>query len=104
MSTSISAKLMYGWNYQELIQHLSDDLLEQLDEDIDYGIIDSASPWYDSDRKDWIIGEWILVNSLSTNDLLQRLQESPWSPENGELVYKLSEILQPRFYVTPDVT
>lgn len=50
MGISTRAKLIYGANYDELSE------LETLDEMLDDGELDSASPYYDSDRSGWIVG------------------------------------------------
>lgn len=50
MGMSISAKLMYGVPCKELSE------LEDLDELLDNGELDYASPHYDADRELWIVG------------------------------------------------
>lgn len=56
MGMDIDSKLMYGLDYSELVKHLDEDQIEQLDNDLDDGDIDYASPYYDSDREDWFVG------------------------------------------------
>ena len=56
MGMDISAKLLYGMNYRELCDNIDSELKEQLDEDLDYGDIEYASPYYDSDRESWFVG------------------------------------------------
>ncbi|NMM21553.1 MAG: hypothetical protein HHJ15_16620 [Rhodoferax sp.] len=50
MGISISAKLIFGVEYEELSE------LENLDEMLDDGDLDYASPHYDSDRCEWRVG------------------------------------------------
>lgn len=56
MGMSISAKLLYGMRYSDLVDKLSEEQIEQLDEDLEYGDIESASPFYDSDKEFWFVG------------------------------------------------
>lgn len=60
MGMSISACLIVGLPYEDLYNscamHGGDELQEALDEMIDYGEIDTASPYYDSPRDVWIVG------------------------------------------------
>lgn len=58
MGMSISAKLIYGMKYSDLlkIDCLSEEQIEKLDEDLDDGTIEYASPYYDSEREAWFVG------------------------------------------------
>lgn len=56
MGISISAKLLYGMRYSSLVDGLSEDQIEQLDEDLEYGGIEYASPYYYSDKESWFVG------------------------------------------------
>lgn len=56
MGMDISSRLMYGRYYKELVEHMTDEQVEKLDEDLDGGAIECASPWYDSSHKNWFIG------------------------------------------------
>lgn len=56
MGMDISAKLMYGKYYRELVDHLDEETLAWLEDALDYGDIDSASPHYDSAREGWFVG------------------------------------------------
>lgn len=52
MGIDISAKLIYGCNYSDL----PEEILEEVDEMLDMGDLDYASPYYDAPRDEWIIG------------------------------------------------
>lgn len=56
MGMDISAKLMYGLYHKDLVKDLDEEVLEWLEDALDYGDIDSASPHYDSDRYKWFVG------------------------------------------------
>ena len=56
MGMSIDSKLLYGMNYRELYENISEDAQGQLDEDLNYGDIEYASPYYDADRDTWFVG------------------------------------------------
>lgn len=56
MSIDISVKLMVGLQYSDLTQGMSIDDIEALDEDLDCGEVDYASPYYDCLREDWFVG------------------------------------------------
>ena len=56
MGINISAKLLYGRYYSEIVDDMGDDAVELLNEEIYDGEFETASPWYDSDRKYWFIG------------------------------------------------
>lgn len=56
MGMDISSKLLYGMNYSELVEKLTDEQIEQLEGDLDYDEIEYASPYYDSPRERWFVG------------------------------------------------
>lgn len=56
MGMDISAKLLYGMKYGTLVESLSEEQIEKLEEDLDYGDIEYASPYYDADRDLWFVG------------------------------------------------
>ena len=56
MGMDISAKLLYGMSYATLVDRLSEEQIEKLDEDLDYGDIEYASPYYDANRETWFVG------------------------------------------------
>lgn len=53
MGMSIDAMLIYGVPYADI----PEELIEKVDEMLDEGTLEYASPWYDSSRKDWIVGK-----------------------------------------------
>ena len=52
MGIDISAKLIYGLPYSDL----PEDILEEVNEMLDNGELDYASPYYDAPRDEWIVG------------------------------------------------
>lgn len=95
MGMDISAKLIYGLPYKDI----PEDILDEVDEMLDDGELDYASPYYDAPRGDWIVGVEIPV----------------WADQNSDLGHKISYIedevpeildrddIELLVYVTPDV-
>ena len=52
MGIDISAKLIYGLPYSEL----PEEILDEVDELLDDGILEYAGPYYDAPRDEWIAG------------------------------------------------
>lgn len=52
MGIQISAVLIYGCYYSELPEEVLDEVNEMLDD----GRLDYASPYYDSSKSEWIVG------------------------------------------------
>lgn len=50
MGISMGAKLIFGVPYEELAE------LENIDEMLDDGVLDYASPYYDSPQTEWVVG------------------------------------------------
>ena len=82
MGMNISAKLMYGLWYEDLIQTLDDDALEVFTEELDEDVWDTASPWYDSDRVDQFVGF-----RLSKNFSLDGLEKFKEEIEHAEAAF-----------------
>lgn len=82
MGMSIGAKLMYGLWYEDLVQTLDDDALEVFTEELDEDVLDTASPWYDSDRVDQFVGF-----RLSKNFSLDVLEKFKEEIENAEAAF-----------------
>jgi len=53
MSIDIDAALIYGEHYPKLVEHIDEDELNEL---LDYGTLDYASPFYDAPRSYWVVG------------------------------------------------
>ena len=45
-----------GARYEEMVDQLDEDQIEILDAMLDDGVLEYASPWYDSDRNYWVVG------------------------------------------------
>ncbi len=72
MGIDISAKLMYGLRYSDV----PEDIIEQVDEDLDNGELDYASPYYDAPRSKWIIGADNYCYGHSYSALLEQLEDA----------------------------
>lgn len=78
MGMDISSKLLYGMKYRDLYDNVGEDAQEQLDEDLDYGEIEYASPYYDADQDTWFVG-YELVQDFDLNGVrifLDSLEEA----------------------------
>jgi hypothetical protein len=65
MGIDISAKLIYGLPYSELPK----EILDEVDEMLDNGDLDYASPYYDAPRDEWIVGVEIVAWKKGHYDL-----------------------------------
>ena len=65
MGIDMSAKLIYGLPYSDL----PEEILEEVDEMLDNGELEYASPYYDAPRDEWIVGVSINANGESPFDL-----------------------------------
>ena len=52
MGIDISAKLLYGTPYSDL----PEEILDEVNDMLDMGDLDYASPYYDAPRDEWIVG------------------------------------------------
>lgn len=96
MGIDIDAKLMYGCYYSDL----PEEILEDVDEMLDDGDLDYASPWYDSDKDDWIVGVEVKVKKKSHYDL--GYQVSNIHEEVPEILIR--DDIELLMYVTPHVS
>ena len=72
MGVNIEAKLIYGTPYSDL----PEELLEEVNEMLDDGSLDYASPYYDAPRDDWIVG----------------VEITAWKKGNYDLGYEISQV------------
>ena len=72
MGIDISAKLIYGLPYSDL----PEEILEEVNEMLDNGELDYASPYYDALRHEWIVG----------------VEISAWKRGHYDLGYEISQI------------
>jgi hypothetical protein len=94
MGISTSASLIVGIEYGDL-DFENEELTEKINDMIDDGELDTASPWYDSDRDNWVIGRALSI------------PEGVWSPD--EYAAALTEMaalfgVVPTLHISPDVT
>ena len=88
MGIDISAKLIYGCNYSDL----PEEILEEVNEMLDNGELEYASPYYDAPRDEWIVG----------------VEITAWKKGHYDLGYEIPEVLVSddidlRAYATPHV-
>lgn len=68
MSVDVSSKLMYGLFYKDAIEGLTEDAIDKINEKLDDGEIEFASPHYDACRGEWFIG-FSLGECFGVNDV-----------------------------------
>ena len=85
MGINISAKLIYGCNYSDL----PEEILKRVDNMLDNGELDYASPYYDAPRDEWIVG----------------VEISAWKKGHYDLGYEISRIDDeiPEILVSDDI-
>lgn len=79
MSTDISGMMMVAASYKTIIEFLDQDEMNALEEMLDNGDIDYASPYYDAPREHWMIG-------LTVEDMV--LQHG-WHDNIGRVYYTI---------------
>lgn len=94
MGIDISAKLIYGLPYEEIPEEILDEVNEMLDD----GILDYASPYYDAPRREWIVGLDFPCWNKGLVDLLIEADNMKWD------VPKIIRDFDLGFYVTPHVS
>lgn len=80
MGMSISAKLIYGLEFSDV----PEDLLEEVEEALDIGELDYASPYYDAPRSMWIIGVSLSVNGRPAHEIHDVILDSLWGEDIPE--------------------
>ena len=96
MSIDIEAKLIYGCYYSDL----PEEILEDVDEMLDDGDLDYASPWYDAPRNEWIVG--VEVNVWEEGHYYLGYQISNIHEEVPEILIR--DDIELLMYVTPHVS
>ena len=94
MGIDISAKLLYGLPYSDLPEEILDEVNEMLDD----GELEYASPYYDAPRDEWIVGVNFPCWNKGLVDLLIEADNMKWD------VPKIIRGFDLGFYVTPDVS
>ena len=56
MGVDYEAKMIYGARYIDIVGSLNQEEIDELDEQLTYGEISHASPYYDAPRDRWIVG------------------------------------------------
>jgi hypothetical protein len=92
MGVSTSAKLIFGAKYEELAE------LENLNEMLDDSELSSASPWYDSDRDNWIVGVELPSELAGEAEMVAAIRAARIEFE------RLTGGMLGRIIVAPDVT
>lgn len=96
MGIDISAKLIYGCNYSDL----PEEILEDVDEMLDNGDLDYASPYCDAPREEWIVGVEVNCYGKGVWELKNHLED--------DVYHHIPQILRDYdlelgLYVTPHV-
>lgn len=96
MGIDIDAKLIYGIPYSEL----PEDILDEVDEMLDNGDLDYASPYYDAPRDEWIVGAGVNCYGKEIWELKNHLED--------DVYHHIPQILRDYdlelgLYVTPHV-
>ena len=94
MSVDITAALIYGLRYKDL----PEEILEEVDELLDSGELDYASPWYDSPRHEWIVGVEVDIWGDTLDSAERELHVA------AGRVPDILEGLALGFFVSPDVS
>ena len=79
MGIDISAKLIYGLPYSDI----PEEILEEVDEMLDNGELEYASPYYDAPRDRWIVGvdvecygvDIVELNNHMEDDVYRKIPE-----------------------------
>ena len=79
MGIDIGAKLIYGLPYSDL----PEEILEEVNEMLDMGDLDYASPYYDAHRSEWIVGvdvecygvDIVELNNHMEDDVYRKIPE-----------------------------
>ena len=80
MGIDISSATIVGLPYDEFIEqyqkNYTDDAQELIDQLLDDGELDYASPWYDSSRDNWVIGYASSDWDIATNEFTKEITET----------------------------
>ena len=95
MGIDISAKLIYGTPYS----YLPEEIREEVDEMLDNGELEYASPYYDAPRDRWIVGVEITTWKKGRYDLGYEISQA--DKEIPEIL--VSDDIDLSVYVTPHV-
>ena len=93
MGIDISAKLIYGTPYSDL----PEEIREEVDEMLDDGSLEYASPYYDAPRDDWIVGVECELWGDNSSDAAREMHIARMK------LYDLFKDCDVGFYVTPHV-
>ncbi len=94
MGIDIGAKLIYGLPYSDLPGEILDEVNEMLED----GELEYASPYYDASRDEWIVGVEFPCWNKGLVDLLIEADNMKWD------VPKIIRDFDLGFYVTPHVS
>lgn len=92
MGISMSAKLLYGAEYEEL------STLDNLDDMLDEGDLDYASPYYDSDKDSWIVGVQLPRQTAGEAEMVQAIRDAKAEFE------RLTDGMPGRIIASPHIT
>ena len=96
MGIDIEAKLIYGTPYSDL----PEEILEEVNEMLDNGELDYASPYYEAPRDEWSVGVEITAWKMGQFDLGYEIYQI--DEEIPEVL--VGDDIDLSVYVTPHVT
>jgi len=99
MSVDVDSKLIVGFKY-ELFCDLAESVDLDVDELLDNGELDYASPWYDSTKTNWIVGLEVSSYGVTSDELTLSIDEAV---QDVKELLKLQST-EPLVYCTPHVT
>ena len=94
MGISIDAKLIYGLPYS----YLPEEILEEVDEMLDDGTLEYASPYYDAPRDEWIVGVEVSCDGVTSREFEKARDDADWG------VPEILSELELKFYVSAHVS
>ena len=94
MGIQISAALIYGCYYSELPEEVLDEVNEMLDD----GRLDYASPTYDAPRNEWVVGVEVNCESLTEREFEKARDDAMWK------IPQILEDVELYYIVSPDVS
>lgn len=94
MGIDIEARMIHGLPYKDL----PEEILEEVDDLLDSGELDYASPWYDSPRHEWIVGVEVDIWGDTLNSAERELHVAAVSAPD------ILKGLELGFYVSADVS
>ena len=100
MGIDISAKLIYGLPYSDI----PEEILDEVDEMLDNGDLDYASPYYDAPRGDWIVGVEVECYGHAPSEIYDQCKIIEEEHEGFKVLNENPDLPCMILWVVPDVT